>query len=294
MYNFSAIGQKLISLNTVYAASGSQDYLTASFVFDSDWDGLVKTAVFYQVKTTTYPVLLDTEDSCKIPAEAMTTTSYLNIGVCGIKGAKVITTNFVYVKLEDGAYGTGITPDPPSPDVYAQMLAIMAAQGDAIASAAAALTSEQNAAKSAEDALNNKLNGISTHDESASAHSDIRQLVQTAESIARGRATAYVFDTLAQLNSWLAGTYIRPDGKTVADLVTGDNLYIRDTNVKDYWWDGAAAQELEAESPDLADYYTKTQVDAMLPIPIVRSAYDALVAAGTIETDRDYFIREDE
>jgi len=64
---------------------------------------------------------------------------------------------------------------------------------------------------------------------------------------------------------------------------------IRDTGVKDYWWDGDAPQELEAEAPDLTDYYTRAQVDALLPIYLSESAYAALVAAGTTEAGRVYY-----
>lgn len=134
---------------------------------------------------------------------------------------------------------------------------------------------------------------VTTHNASDTAHSDIREAVQTVDNIARGRATALVFDTLVQLQDWIAGTYTRPDEKTVADLITGDNLYIRDTDVKDYWWDGTAMQELEAEAPDLTDYYTKVQIDAMLPLTIEQSDYDALVALGQIDAGRIYYIVPD-
>ena len=134
---------------------------------------------------------------------------------------------------------------------------------------------------------------VTTHNGSETAHGDIREAVQTVDNIARGRATALVFDTLTQLQDWIAGTYTRPDEKTVADLITGDNLYIRDTDVKDYWWDGTAMQELEAEAPDLTDYYTKVQIDGMLPLTIEQSDYDAMVALGQIDAGRIYYIVPD-
>ena len=134
---------------------------------------------------------------------------------------------------------------------------------------------------------------VTTHNGSETAHGDIREAVQTVDNIARGRATALVFDTLVQLQDWIAGTYTRPDEKTVADLITGDNLYIRDTDVKDYWWDGTTMQELEAEAPDLTDYYTKVQIDAMLPLTIEQSDYDAMVALGQIDAGRIYYIVPD-
>lgn len=136
-------------------------------------------------------------------------------------------------------------------------------------------------------AANNILNGVDTHNLNVSAHADIREDIREVEAIARGRATAYVFDTYADMVAWLAIT------ANVETLVVGDNLYIRDTGVKDYWWDGTAAQELEAEAPDLTDYYTKTQVDALIPIVIEQSDYDALISAGTLEAGRIYYVVAD-
>ena len=143
-----------------------------------------------------------------------------------------------------------------------------------------------NAAGYADQAANNILNGVNTHNESEAAHADIREEIRQAEAIARGRATGYVFDTLEDMQLWLGIP------ENVANLVTGDNLYIRATDVKDYWWDGTEPQELEAECPDLTNYYTKTQTDAMMPILISRTDYDALVASGTVESGRIYDIYE--
>ena len=162
-----------------------------------------------------------------------------------------------------------------------------AAASSATESAASALVSKNNAADSAAMASNYVLNGVSVHNNSESAHPSILQAIQTAESIARGKSLARVFDTYNDMTAWL----------TVAEnteaLNIGDNLYIRDLGVKDYWWDGTEPQVLEAEAPDLTDYYTKEQVNALLPISISRSAYVALETAGTIEAGRTYDIWED-
>ena len=143
-----------------------------------------------------------------------------------------------------------------------------------------------NAAGYADQASNNILNGVNTHNENVAAHADIREEIRQVEAIARGRATGYVFDTLEDMQLWLGNP------ENVANLITGDNLYIRATDVKDYWWDGNAPQELEAECPDLTNYYTKAQTDAMMSILISRPDYDALVASGTVEAGRIYDIYE--
>ena len=79
--------------------------------------------------------------------------------------------------------------------------------------------------------------------------------VATVEDIAKGRATGYVFDTVDDMNTWLANV------ENKAKLVLGDNLYIRAIDVPDYWWDGIAAQQLETQKVDLTEYATKTEVE---------------------------------
>lgn len=73
-----------------------------------------------------------------------------------------------------------------------------------------------------------------------------------AMTIAKGRATGYVFDTVEEMNGALSLNSF------TSNLVLGDNLYIRATNVPDYWWDGSAAQPLETQKVDLTEYVKNT------------------------------------
>lgn len=396
------IGQYLNITKKRLYASDSQEYLTVKFTFDTDWESLVKTAVFYQNAGSVYHVVLDSEGSCIVPHEALSNSGLLYIGVFGVSGTKRITTNLVIVDISQGSYGEGLTPPEPSEDIYAQIIAIMEEQSvsaqatlqyqettkgyrdetaglksdvvsiagnfdtnatqktsdfntnatnktagfdnnatdktttfndnatdktntfndnataktnivDAIkddvlgiqeeinvtagevsenatkaqTSETNAKTSETNAGKEADRASNNILNGVSTHNQDVTAHSSLIEDIRTVEAIARGRATGYVFDTYQDMIDWLAVT------ENVETLITGDNLYIRDTGVKDYWWDGLTIQELEAEAPDLTNYYTKIQTDAKLPIPIEQTAYDLLVSTGGLVAGKIYYVVPD-
>lgn len=93
-----------------------------------------------------------------------------------------------------------------------------------------------------------------------------------------------------------AGFYTRPDGKTKDDLKVGDNLYIVETGVPDYWWDGNKPQPLGAEKPDLSDYYTKAQIDLKIGDLALRqlsqSVYDEMYNNGTLEGGIIYFVYE--
>ena len=143
-----------------------------------------------------------------------------------------------------------------------------------------------DAEEQAQIAANNILNGVNTHNESTAAHADIRDDIRTVDAIARGKMNSYVFDTYEDMMEAVQNP------EFVEQLKVGDNLYIRDVGVKDYWWDGAAPSELEAEAPDLTDYYTREQVDAMMPITIEQADYEDLVVNGQVEAGRTYFVIE--
>ena len=79
-----------------------------------------------------------------------------------------------------------------------------------------------------------------------------KEISEKAETIAKGRATGYVFDTLEDLEVWLLIE------ENASKLVLGDNLYIRAVGVPDYWWDGISKQVLETQKVDLTEYVKNT------------------------------------
>ncbi|KAA6369813.1 MAG: hypothetical protein EZS28_034661 [Streblomastix strix] len=74
--------------------------------------------------------------------------------------------------------------------------------------------------------------------------------LQEVRDIASGKSKAYVFDTQSDLNDWMAIQ------ENVAKLAIGDNLYIVDKQVVDYWWDGTDLKVLETEQPDMSNVMT--------------------------------------
>lgn len=150
-----------------------------------------------------------------------------------------------------------------------------------------ALSSAIEAERQAGIAANNILNGISTHNTDITSHPSILSDLTTIEALARGKNAAKVFETVEDMNAWLAVP------ENVVTLSVGDSLYIRDINVPNYWWDGEQPQILEAQAINLSDYYTKQEVDARLPIAIEQTDYDALVAAGTVIAGRIYYVVPD-
>lgn len=93
---------------------------------------------------------------------------------------------------------------------------------------------------------------------------DLEETTDTADealTVARGRNRALCFFTKQELDNWLNGDFQREDGKTKADLQTGDNLYIVEVGVPDYWWDGEQIRPLETQKVDLSEYAKKDYVN---------------------------------
>lgn len=121
---------------------------------------------------------------------------------------------------------------------------------------------------------------IGTHDGDPGAHGDIRQKITAVEAIARGKSRAKIFDTVEELDEWLS-----KEENTVL-LQKGDNLYIRDKGVPDYWWDGTAKQELEVEKVDLSVFYDKETSDCRFSFkPLQKTA--VLLPGSWIEDEEE-------
>ena len=65
--------------------------------------------------------------------------------------------------------------------------------------------------------------------------------LDSVNAIAKGKARARVFDTVADMEAWIAVP------ANTATLQAGDNFYIREVEVPDYWWDGTKAIDMEVE-----------------------------------------------
>jgi hypothetical protein len=63
--------------------AGSKGYLRAKFTFSNEWSGCKKAASFW-VGDSEHPALLDSNDSCVIPPEALVGESF-KVSVIGVK-----------------------------------------------------------------------------------------------------------------------------------------------------------------------------------------------------------------
>lgn len=90
------------------------DYI-ASFVFDSEWDGAVKTARF--IKGNNYVDVLLENDSCAIPVEILK-GGYIRVGVF----SSTMTSTYCIVQVNESIKEKHGSPIEATPDVYAQIV----------------------------------------------------------------------------------------------------------------------------------------------------------------------------
>lgn len=81
---------------------------------------------------------------------------------------------------------------------------------------------------------------------------------EIAGLMAGSGASALVFDTKADLDAWLESDANKES------LKTGQNIYIKEMDVPDYWWDGSALQILETQKVDLSGYVTNENLQTEL------------------------------
>ena len=162
--------------------------------------------------------------------------------------------------------------------------------------------SKNNAALSAQEAkefAETTLQSIEQHNSNTSiSHPDIRALANEAKDIAKGKANSISFETEEQLKAWIRGEYERADGKTVSDLNVGDNLYVIELGVPDYWWDGEEAQPLGAEKPALSEYVKKEELEAQLSGVVIKEVseteYKEALENNTVDAGAIYFVYGEE
>lgn len=100
-------------------AEGTREYLKAEFSFSEEWDGMTKTAFFRGADGENHPKLLE-DDTCTVPAEALTAPGRVGVSVSGTLGETVITTDIKSFSLP--ATLSGGTPSDPEPTLWQQIL----------------------------------------------------------------------------------------------------------------------------------------------------------------------------
>lgn len=111
---FQVEKQQIYRTDQAHPVADSKNYLTASFSFSEEWTG-TKTAIFTADKPYTLQL---TENACVVPWEVIKAPGFWVSVYCGDR----VTANRAQVYVEESGYRTGETPEPPTPDVYTQLL----------------------------------------------------------------------------------------------------------------------------------------------------------------------------
>ena len=104
--------------DTFVPVRSSKNYLYAEFDFQTDdWRGKSKTVLFRSGDNDPVPVLLGETNTCLVPAEVLTGTTFSASIIAG----NLITANMVIVKLYESGYRQGDIPEP-SQTLYEQLM----------------------------------------------------------------------------------------------------------------------------------------------------------------------------
>ena len=129
----------LVAANTRQAIVGQKEWITTGssgiqvqFIFSDDWEGLSKFAVFRnaEIEESKIPIALTESNLTELPAEncaAEYVDEKVYVGVYGSDGLGHIIIPTIWVSLgvlKEGAAYDGMDPPQPTPDMWAQILAI--------------------------------------------------------------------------------------------------------------------------------------------------------------------------
>ena len=125
MMKFCIYGQKMELINRQTIADQQICFVDMCFLFSPDWEQLDKTAQFAQGEKT-YNVHLGTDNVCHclLPAELQTGCVSVSVFGYAADGSVRATTVPLGIGIKrSGFRGDGETPIPPTPDLYAQLIA---------------------------------------------------------------------------------------------------------------------------------------------------------------------------
>ncbi len=128
--NFHVNKQKLIRADTEQPAAQSMQYLMCRFEFQSeDWDNMEKHAVYksYLSSSDAYMVPLNSAGETMVPEEVITYRGF-EVSVYGYNNGQRITTNKIYIPIQETGYEQGKVPNAPAPDLYERLLNTMGKQ----------------------------------------------------------------------------------------------------------------------------------------------------------------------
>lgn len=107
--------------------SGSLNAFSVHFLFDDEWDGFTRFAVFKTELKPAIEIVLDATDTCDIPWELLVDPGQrIQLGAYGVKIGtdKQIRLPTIWLKLDQIQEGVlyGMEGKEPTPDIYGQFV----------------------------------------------------------------------------------------------------------------------------------------------------------------------------
>ena len=130
MLKFIIKGQTIKRVDTHKLVQYAQEYPTAEFEFDEDWNGLDK-AVQWNMADETYDTPIE-DGTSVVPWELLRNRGTLNVNVVGITENKVITTNTVSIDVMGCGIVGGMVSGTPSESYYKNLDEKIQKNGDDI------------------------------------------------------------------------------------------------------------------------------------------------------------------
>ena len=116
---------QIINAPTIASQGVNEDRVL--FEFDASWDEYGKIALFYHESdpSTIYQAAVDNTGVAVIPWEVTHDDGRIYFGVAGTNGDTVYTSELLSYRIVKGLYTVGSESIIPTPDVYAQILALL-------------------------------------------------------------------------------------------------------------------------------------------------------------------------
>lgn len=127
--NVQCIDQSMQITNAPVIAAGGRNEDNIQFAFSQEWEGYVKVCAFWQEPGLLWYSLIDENDSCVVPHEAMSKNGKICFGVVGAKGNVTRTSEVLRYNLAEGVVTEA---ENPTPSIYEQILSKLAAADQAL------------------------------------------------------------------------------------------------------------------------------------------------------------------
>lgn len=115
------VDQMLVVTEEPIIASGDKNEDEVQFEFDKSWDGYGRVAAFYQKKGELYYSIVDQNGKAVIPYETIKKEGITYIGVIGINGSKVKTTETLKYRIKEGII-ENFEYEEPTDNMYMQLM----------------------------------------------------------------------------------------------------------------------------------------------------------------------------